>query len=436
MSPGTDQTGLRPADFGIDLVAFMRELFPLCRSITGNGTRQTLDRIGELIPLARHEVPSGTGVLDWTVPREWNIRDAWVADSAGNRVIDFRASNLHVLNYSAPVNRRMSLDELRGHLHTLPDQPDLIPYRTSYYQENWGFCLRHRDLENLPEGEYEVVIDSTLEDGHLSYGELYLPGASPDEVLLTTHICHPSMCNDNLSGVAVLTALGRALAAMDRRWSYRLLFIPGTIGSITWLARNPQAAERIRFGMVLAGVGDRGPVSWKKSRRGDTAIDRAVQRVFARRPHELREFSPYGYDERQFCSPALDLPVGRFSRSEYASYPEYHTSADDFDFVDAAALEDSFATLLEVIGVLQTDRYYRNVLGQAEPQLGRRGLYDLPLEGEELQQVRLALLWVLNLSDGSWSLQDIAERARMPLGNIETAADALLAAGILEAAGG
>lgn len=414
------------------LMPLLQELFPLCRSITGSGTRATLDRIGKELPLERHEVATGTAVLDWTVPKEWNISDAYVADATGRRVIDFGASNLHVLNYSVPVRARMSLADLQPHLHSRPDRPDLIPYRTSYYQEDWGFCLRHDVRENLADGDYEVVIDATLENGHLSYGELFLPGERRGEILLTTHICHPSMCNDNLSGIGVLTAVGKALQGLDRRWSYRLLFIPGTIGSITWLARNPEAATRVHAGMVLAGLGDRGPLSWKQSRNTNTAIDRAVARALAGRDHRILDFSPYGYDERQFCSAAFDLPVGRFSRAEYGTYPEYHSSGDNFDFISEDMLEDSLGAVMDVIAVLESDDYARNPLGQAEPQLGRRGLYDLPLAGEELQTVRLALLWVLNLADGSWSLQDIAERAQLPLARIRTAADALRAAGLLE----
>lgn len=422
----------RLQDTGLDVSGFLRDLFPVCRSITGNGVRETLRRIGEELPLEVHEIASGTPVLDWTVPREWNIRDAYVKDESGKRVIDFRASNLHVVNYSAPVHARMSLEELRPHLHTLPDHPDWIPYRTTYYQETWGFCLRHRDYERLADGEYEVVIDATLEDGQLTWGELRLEGEREGEILLTTHVCHPSMANDNLSGIAVLTGLGRALAQMDLRWSHRLLFLPGTIGSIAWLAQNRQLTGRIRGVITLAGVGDRGPASWKPSRGGDSMIDRAVKAALAGQDHRLLEYSPYGYDERQFSSPGFGLDAGRFSRSEYAQYPEYHTSADDLDFISEDALDDSFAHVLAALGKLEGDRYFVNSEPFAEPQLGRRGLYDLPLEGEELQRVRLALLWVLNLSDGSWSLEDIAARARMPLASIVTAADALRGAGLLE----
>jgi aminopeptidase-like protein len=424
----------RIADTGLSPLEFIRTLYPICRSVTGDGVRETLRYIGERLPIEIHEVPSGTQVLDWTVPREWNIRDAWVADATGRRVIDFRESNLHVVNYSTPVNASMSLDELRPHLFTLPDHPDWIPYRTSYYRETWGFCLRHRDFEQLKDGEYEVFIDASLEPGHLTWGELLLPGMRADEILLTTHVCHPSMCNDNLSGITVLTALGLALSKLDRQWSYRLLFIPGTIGSITWLAQNPDVVERVRGSITLAGVGDRGPATWKPSRDGNSMIDRAMHAALEGRDHQVLDYSPYGYDERQFSSPGYALDAGRFSRSEYGQYPEYHTSADGLDFIDEASLDDSFDSVLTALRKLESDRYFRSIEPFAEPQLGRRGLYDLPLEGEELQRVRLALLWVLNLSDGNWSLEDIAHRAGVPLDSIETAAEALLEAGILKSA--
>ena len=407
-------------------MGLIAELYPICRSITGDGLRQTLEIIRRTVPIEIHAVPSGTPVLDWTVPAEWNVKDAYVA-IGGTRVIDFQQSNLHLMSYSVPVHARMSLAELRPHLHTLPEHPDWIPYRTGYYSPTWGFCLPHRDYLALAEGEYEVVIDSSLEDGHLSYGELYLPGdeKDTDEVLLTTHVCHPSLCNDNLSGIAVLASLAEALSAVRRRLSYRILFIPGTIGAITWLARNRDRVARIRHGLVLAGVGDRGPITYKRSRRGTAEIDRAVQLVLhsAGVEHRIRDFAPYGYDERQFCSPGFDLPVGRFSRSEYGTYPEYHTSADDLSFVSAASLADSHATLLRVLAVLEGNATWVNQSPYGEPQLGRRGLYN----GDDL----MPLLWVLNLSDGRHSLLDIAERADLPFEAVQRAAEALSGAGLL-----
>lgn len=417
-----------PPDLGSRLLGRMAELLPICRSITGDGLRATLRAAGETLPLEIHEVPSGTAVFDWTVPREWNVREAYVADARGRRVIDFAEHTLHVVNYSVPVRARMSLAELRPHLHSLPDHPDWIPYRTSYYRETWGFCLRHRDLLALEEGEYEVVIDSELSDGSLSYGEILLPGESAEEILLTTHACHPQMCNDNLSGVTVLAAIAAALHGASRRLSYRILFLPGTIGAITWLALHREQAQRIRAGVVLAGVGDRGPASFKLSRRGDTEIDRAMRIVLrdTGREHRILPFSPYGYDERQFCSPGFDLAVGRFSRSEYGSYPEYHTSADDLDFVSAEALVDSARIVLDVLGVLETDGRFVNALPWCEPQLGKRGLYS------DREDVRMAVLWVLNQSDGTASLVDIAERSGVSYAAVLEAARALHAGGLLE----
>ncbi len=424
-------------DAAAGMLGMIEELYPLCRSITGQGVRDTLAAVAARIPLERHEVPSGTTVFDWKVPPEWNIRDAYVAGPGGERVVDFRDSNLHVVSYSIPVHERLSLDELRPHLHTLPDHPDWIPYRTSYYRQDWGFCLRHRDLLALEEGEYEVVIDSTLkEDGGLDYGELYIPGRVRDEILISTHICHPAMCNDNLSGIACLTALAQRLAEADLRYSYRLLFIPATIGAITWLARNRGRVAGIRHGLVLAGVGDRGPATYKRSRRGDAEIDRAmIQALRETSPgHVVLDFSPYGYDERQFCSPGFNLPVGRFSRSEYATYPEYHTSADNLEFISPDALSRSLSTLMRVLEILEGNRRLENRLPHCEPQLGKRGLYDDFTGAADPAQVRLAILWVLNLSDGAHSLLDIAQRSGLPFDSILSASEALERAGLIESA--
>jgi aminopeptidase-like protein len=413
----------------IDLIA---AAYPICRSITGDGVRRTLRMIQERIPLEIREVPTGTQVFDWTVPKEWNIRGAWIKDPSGRKVVDFQDCNLHVLGYSVPVHEKLPLAELKEHLFTLPDKPDLIPYRTSYYKETWGFCLRHRTLESLPEGEYEVLIDSTLADGSLTYGECLLPGDSEREVLLSTHVCHPSLCNDNLSGIAVTTELARELQARPRRrYSYRFLFIPGTIGSITWLALNE---VRIDHGLVAANLGDPGKFHYKKSRRGSSEIDRAVLAVLASSgaPFGVEEFVPFGYDERQYCSPGFNLAVGSLTRTPYGRYPEYHTSADNLDFVKPEALEGSLRTYLAVTDVLEGNRRYRNLNPKCEPQLGRRGLYRT-IGGDEAGRAReLALLWVLNLSDGENDLLDIAERSGMSFAAIREAADALLVVGLLE----
>ncbi len=415
----------------IDLIT---AAYPICRSITGDGVRRTLRMIQERIPLEIREVPTGTQVFDWTVPKEWNIRGAWIKDPSGEKIVDFQDCNLHVLNYSVPVHEKLPLAELKKHLFTLPDKPDLIPYRTSYYKEAWGFCLRHRTLESLPEGEYEVLIDSTLADGSLTYGECLLPGDSEREVLLSTHVCHPSLCNDNLSGIAVMTELARELQArLRRRYSYRFLFIPGTIGSITWLALNE---VKIDHGLVAANLGDPGRFHYKKSRRGNAEIDRAVLAVLkaSGEPFGVEEFLPFGYDERQYCSPGFNLAVGSLTRTPYGRYPEYHTSADNLDFVKPEALEGSLRTYLAVMGVLEGNRRYRNLNPNCEPQLGRRGLYRT-LGGDESGRAReLALLWVLNLSDGEHSLLDVTERSGMSFAVIREAADALLEVGLLEEA--
>jgi aminopeptidase-like protein len=412
------------------------DLFPLPRSITGDGVRATLARLGQEIPLEVHEVPTGTPVLDWTVPDEWNVREAWIAAPDGTRVVDYADSNLHLVGYSVPLRTRLPLAELRSHLHTLPDQPGLIPYRTAYYADTWGFCLPHAQLEQLPDGDYEVCIDATREPGSLSYGECVLPGEIDDEVLISCHVCHPSLANDNLSGLVVATALARELAAAPRRHTFRFLFAPGTIGAITWLGLNRAGAERIAHGLVLTCLGDSGRSTYKRSRRGDAAIDRAVAHVLAGSgdDHEIRDFIPWGYDERQYCSPGFDLPVGCLMRTPHGEYPEYHTSADDLDLLRPDSLADSLAKLRRIAAVIEGDRTLVNLSPHGEPQLGRRGLYDTIGGATDPHAAQLALLWVLNGSDGTRTLLEIADRAGMPFEAIEHAAQALLEHGLVAVA--
>jgi aminopeptidase-like protein len=429
------QGGTAVHDIGTEIHGLITELFPICRSITGNGVRETLSIIGRHIPLEIHEVPTGTEVFDWTVPKEWNIRDAYIKNSRGEKVVDYRKSNLHVVNYSTPVRIKMPLEDLKKHVFSLPEYPDRIPYRTSYYNESWGFCLAHNDLLRLRDGEYEVCIDSKLEPGHLTYGEYLIKGESDAEVLISTHICHPSLANDNLSGVALATFLARELRGRRSRYSYRFLFVPGTIGSITWLYRNQGSAGKIKHGLVLVDVGDAGKFTYKKSRRGEAEVDRAVIHVLkhSTSDYDARQFDPYGHDERQYCSPGFNLPVGCFSRTPHGEFPEYHTSADDLTFVRPEYLSESFAMCLSILSVLDDNRRYVNLNPMCEPQLGKRGLYRMiggPKDGG-VQEV--ALLWTLNFSDGAHSLLDISERSGIKFDVVKKAADALLQHELLRA---
>lgn len=418
---------------GEKMYALATELFPICRSITGNGVRQTLEILQRIIPLEIQEVPTGTPVFDWEVPKEWNVQEAWVKDPAGKKIIDFSQHNLHLLNYSVPIRRSMSLSELRPHLYTLPDQPDLIPYRTSYYQENWGFCLPHRQYEQLEEGTYEVCIDSSLEAGHLTYGECFIPGQTDEEVLFSAHVCHPSLANDNLSGMSLLAYLGQWLSRRQNRYSYRLLFIPGTIGSITWLALNEAKTVNIKHGIVASLLGDAGNFTYKKSRRGDTEIDQVVAQVLQEsgHPHAIIDFFPYGYDERQFCSPGFDLAVGNLTRSQFGKYPEYHTSGDNLDLIQPQYLEASFSIYQGVAEMLEQNRRYLNQNPKCEPQLGKRGLYEAIGGQSDQKELQMAMLWVLNLSDGQHSLLDISRRAGIPFSQIQRISQILSKKGLL-----
>jgi aminopeptidase-like protein len=419
--------------YGEAMMELVRRLYPICRSITGDGVRETLRALQDWLPLSVTEVPSGTPVFDWTVPREWNIRDAWIADSRGSRVVDFRESNLHVVNYSVPFEGTVSRETLEEHLYSLPDQPDLIPYRTSYYTENWGFCVSERQRQSLRDELYYVRIDASLEEGSLTYGEALFPGTEPGEVVFYTHTCHPSLCNDNLTGIAVMAALGKWLAEKEsRRYSYRLLFGPGTIGSIAWLSRNRDGLGRIRHGLVLGLLGNDAPHTYKRTRHGTAAIDRIVEYVLESRPtdHRIVDFSPYGYDERQFGSPGIALPFGRLTRSVNAGYPEYHTSADDLGLVAPERLQESLEVVREIVETLEMDATYVNLAPFGEPQLGRRGLYR-KTGGTDIPERESAMLWLLNQSDGRHSLLDIALRSGLGIHVLAATAGELESAGLL-----
>jgi aminopeptidase-like protein len=435
MSAGASDRG--PQSIGADLHELAARLYPIPRSITGDGVRRSLAILAERIPLALHEIPTGTPVFDWTVPKEWVLRSAHLTAPDGRVVADAARHNLELLNYSAPFRGRVPLAELQGHLYSLPEHPDLVPYRTSYYQERWGFCLPHRVRESLPAGDYEVSIDTGLFAGSLTYGELVLAGDSPDEILFSTHCCHPSLANDNLSGMVVATALaGRLAARARRRHTYRFLFLPGTIGAIAWLATHAEERRRIRAALVLAGLGAPGPFHYKRSRASDAVVDRELPRALAAlgEPLAVEPFVPFGYDERQYNSPGIGVAAGCFSRTPYGRYPEYHTSADDLDFIRPEALEGSLRALAAFVDRLETREVYRNLSPDCEPQLGRRGLYRTIGGDDAGREQELAMLWVLNFSDGDHSVEDIAERSGLPFDRLREAAADLLAAGLLELA--
>lgn len=431
-----------PDAIGDELYALAAELYPICRSITGPGVRQTLEVLARHVDIQRRWIASGEPVLDWTVPPEWSIAGGFIRDMDGRTIIDFADHNLHVVGYSQPVRRVMPLSELRAHIHTLPEQPDLIPYRTAYYAPTWGFCMTQRQLDALPEGDYQVCIDSAFKDGRLDYGEYLHGGSSEREFLLTAHICHPSLANDNCSGLALLALLARNLSRRWTRYSYRFLFAPGTIGSLAWLARNESRVGLVENGLVVSCVGDAGGPTYKRSRRGNATIDRAMAHVLSRPEWAgtLKDFSPYGYDERQFCSPGFDMPVGLLQNSAFATFPEYHTSADDLDFIKPAYLARSYRLVMEVIDIVEGDWTPINLSPKGEPQLGRRGLYAA-LGGDKAGgEAAMAMLWVLNLADGDHSLLAMAERSGLAFADIAHAARVLrendLLADSEEAAGG
>lgn len=418
---------------GEDAHALVRTLFPLPRSITGPGLRSTVNRLAEWIPLQVTEVPSGTRVFDWTIPDEWTIEDAYLEHESGRRFAEFSQSSLHLVSYSLPVDEWMTLEQLRPYLHSLPAHPEWIPYRTSYYSPTWGFCLPDRELSTLPAGRYRVVIRARLAPGSLTLAECSIAGQTDEEVLVFAHDCHPALANDNLSGIAVAVELARFLLQTRPRYTYRFLFAPATIGSLAWLATHEPDLGRIRHGLVLSLLGGPGPLHYKRSRRGDHSVDRAAGAVLGEFPgSRVLEFSPWGYDERQFCSPGINLPMGRLTRTPNGEFPEYHTSADHPGFLTADALGHSWLACLKIFAALESEARYRNLSPKGEPQLGRRGLYK-PMGGHHpgAADQQMALLWMLNFSDGDHSLLDIALRSGLPVGVLDAAARDLEQAGLL-----
>lgn len=427
---------LTDPEIGQEIYALATEIYPFCRSITGRGVQETLDCLARYIDLSVHAVPTGTQVFDWVIPKEWTIRDAFIKNASGERVVDFQRSNLHVLNYSTPIHAHLPLSELRKHIFTLPDCPDAIPYRTSYHEERWGFCMADRQLASLPDGIYEAMIDASLQDGHLIYGEFLHEGTSSQEILLTAHICHPSLANDNCSGLALLTCLARRISRVRTRYSYRFLFSPATIGAIAWLSRNQQKIHQIRNGLVLSCVGDAGGPTYKRSRRGNAQIDRAMCHVLKRDwpSAAVIDFTPYGYDERQFCSPGFNLPVGSLQRSQFGTFPEYHTSADNLEFIKPEHLASSYSLVSKAVAIIENDFHLVSLNPKCEPQLGRRGLFSTLGGDPDGAAKSMALLWVLNLADGEHTVLDIAERANLPFEIVSEAVSQLEKNGLLACA--
>jgi len=394
---------------------YFDRLWPLNRSITGDGVRESLEILSELIDLEIYEVPSGTECFDWIVPPEWNVKDAWIKNSAGKKIVNFTENNLHLMGYSVPFKGALDLSELKSHLYTLPELPNAIPYRTSYYERKWGFCLSYKQYQQLEEDTYTVYIDSELnENGSMTYGEAILPGKSKEEFLLSTYVCHPSMANNELSGPLVTAFLYRLINNIDdRRYTYRFLFLPETIGAICYLSKYGDHLKKVlKAGYVVTCAGDDGIFNYKKSRQGNTIADKAAELALEQIKFEynIHDFFPYGSDERQYCSSGFNLPVGSLMRSMYSNYPEYHTSEDNKSFISFLALSESIKIYFEIIKIIENNKYYLNTNQYCEPFLSNKGIQylinkNVPGPYSSMQ----IILWLLNFCDGEKDLIEISQ---------------------------
>lgn len=416
----------------------LSELFPICRSISGKGLRESFAILQKYIPLELYEVKSGTNIFDWVVPDEWNINGGYIKDSSGKKIVDFNDSNLHIVSYSIPVNVSMTLEELRPHLHTLPDQPDAIPYVTSYYGRTWGFCLTHKDYESLKDDVYKIEIDSSLTPGSLTYGDVVLAGETDEEVLISSYLCHPSMANNELSGPILALLLYKKLSEMkSRRYTYRFYLGPETIGALIYLDKHQQHFKRyLKAGLVATCCGDSGRFNYKMVRRKDNILDKAIVHSLKYGQFEfaVRGFFPTGSDERQYCSPGFNFPVGSIIRSVYGEFPEYHTSLDNLDFVKGKYLSETLQVYMHALYVLENNRRYMNLKPYGEPFLSKYNLQAVIGASKSHANEKLIIKYLLNYCDGNVELLEIAEMLSLPLWSMEEAIKKLVNAGLLELA--
>lgn len=422
---------------GNEMYELARELFPLDRSLTGDGVRRTLAVLKRELPeMTVHEVPSGTEVFDWTVPKEWAVRQAYIEDEKGNRIIDYKDLNLHVMGYSTPVDRWVDLEELKKYIYVQKGQPDAVPYVTSYYVQRYGFCMSEKQKDALLPGRYHMVIDSELFDGSLTYGELMIPGKEEKEILISTYVCHPSMANNELSGPVLAVALAKKIAAQtNRKYTYRFIWIPETIGSITYLSEHFEYMKKnTAAGFVLSCVGDDRTFSYVPSRDGNTLADRAARNVLSFYYPEYKRYTylDRGSDERQYNAPGIDLPVCVVCRSKYGEYPEYHTSLDDMNFISPEGLQGAYEVYERILNALEYNDFYR-IKCLCEPQLGKRGMYPTVSKKGSYDVVK-SMVDFIAYADGKRDLIAVSDLIRVPIDQLIPIINKLTEADLLETA--